>query len=512
MIVVNEEVREYIQRNSRRFKARLCLEDGIIIGGDIRSLSINKGSCGNSNFEPACIFSNYVDVKIDNCTAALTNKKIKVEIGLTVNGVEYWYTVATVYASKPSKKANRTTFTGLGVMSAKLGKKYAGGTYTTVSSLLSYLETVAGCPIILEEGLEDLTIPAVDLSEYYYREIIGLIAGLFFGYATENARGEIEIRTFNKTDGTVEAFPSRMFEDPDFYEPVTVEGIQVLSSDDTEFTYGSLQNCSLTNPLMTQEIFDKYHNNYVGFTYEPYDGLGMTLGDFTIEASDLINITDREGKTHNLHCMSITHEFDGGLKTSLSCPTLDNGEDYSRGTTSKEAGIAYDALISGNFGSGGTGEIPDGISNIPVFKITGDNISNGTGWIDSGGAQAFMCLDFDIPADFNSSESFSGTLNFDTEYNLDPYYNTYKGLYDYITIPLFYYNGTEYFSAGGLSVSIIIYPKEKRYTANVGYSNAYLFTELGALSTYNATTGTYDALVSASFQVNISWLLNNVVV
>jgi hypothetical protein len=516
MIEVSQDIRDYIQKDSRSFFSRLICE-GEEVEGTIKSMAIQKGSCGGSSLQPQSLFSSYVNVSVDNCPIDLTGRKVEVQIGVKLDGEDdvQWSTIATVYVSKPSKKGKKITFQGLGTISAKLGKKCLGEhSYTSVSSLLARLEEVAGCKIILDEGFDDEVIPEVDLSDYYYREVLGMIAGLYFGYATETASGDIVIKSFKSGESAITAYPDRMKSDPDFYDVATVEGIQVIAASDTELITGELQNCSLTSPFMTKEIFDKYNSNFTSFEYQPYE-MELTLGDFTIEPWDLIHIEDREGVSHTLRCMSIKHVYDGGLKTTVSAPTLDTGEDYSRPETEKKSTTTYNAFVAGNFGSGssggtgtgGTGAINTGVH---VFEVVGANVENGVGWIDSGGGQAFMTLDMSIPSVMSSSGSFTEELSLLTSRDLTPYKNSTTYLRDYITVPVFTYNGSSYFGAGGLTITAVLTPINMECAISFGYSNEYLFTELGNLSVYSSETGTYQSLVQASFQLHFSWLLNTV--
>lgn len=516
MIKISDIERSYMQRDSRTFYARILCNDREV-SGIVRSMKYNKGSCGSTSFMPQSIFSGFADISIDYCERDLIGKKITVQNGIKIGGTDYWHTVGTYYVNKAPVKGNRTTIEALGVISAKLGKKYTGGACSTVSELLAKLEDIAGCSITLEDGMEDLTLPDNDLSDYYCREVLGLVAGLYFGYATETVDGNIVIKTYDAyTEDIITAYPSRMASDPEIYEEARVQGIQVIGSGDAEILVGDLQNCSLTNPLVTPETLTDYALNYIGFTYEPYE-MEMTLGDFTIEPWDLIQITDREGVAHTLRPMSIKHTFDGGLKTVISAPTLDSGEDLSREETTMQSNTAYNALVSGNFGinsggvePGGGGSSGGGNFAVEIFDIQGSDVTSGIGWIDNGGGQAFACINFKIPAVSTRSGTINGNLSFDTIRDLLPYKRTTNTISTYITIPIFAY-GSSYYSAGGLSVVATISPSLCQYSLDYSWTNNYMQEELGQLFTYNSETGQYDILVNdVEFQAHFFWILNSV--
>ena len=214
---ITEIEREYMQKDSRTFYTRvLC--NGKEVSGVFRNYIQHKGSCGSYSFQPQSIFSSYADIYIDYCEKGLVGKKIELQDRIKVGNDEYWHTVGTYYVNSAPTKGEKTTLEALGVISAKMGRKFSGGTYTTVSALLERLAEVAGCTITLADGLEDLEIPETDLTEWYYREVLGMVAGLYFGYATEDDYGNIIIDYFKTTGEVITASLDRMSVEPDFYE------------------------------------------------------------------------------------------------------------------------------------------------------------------------------------------------------------------------------------------------------------------------------------------------------
>lgn len=516
MLPISQSERDYLQLNTRRFYSRI-LCGGNEVSGVVRSWVVSKGSCGSGSFQPQSIFSNYADITIDHCTDSLKGRKIEIQIGVNATGSITWHTIATLYVKDAPTKGYRTNVECLGVISAKLGTKFYGSTYTTVSSLLGRLSEVAGVNIVLDSGLSDLTIPAVDLSDYYYREVLSFISGLYFGYVTEDSTGTIHIKSYRSTGGTLPVYLHRMSEEPDIYEKATVEGIQVITAEDKELITGNLQNCSLTNPLMTAEAFNRYCNNYVGYSYEAHS-CDLTLGDFTLEAGDQISIQDRKGITHTLPCMSLRFNYDGGLRTTVSAPTLDSGEDFSREETAMQANTAYNAFVSGNFGSGE----PEYISNVQRFAIEGDNISNGFGWTDNG---EIYYLNFDLTApDSPANTAGGGGTPFSSS---GPSYASVSGegqmglagivplgvQYVNGVMPLFYHNGSAYTGAGALAYSVGITIREDgsfTWTLYLQFTTTYVESTIGNIFTKSAD-GSYNVLsVDTTIPVRTFFLSNTV--
>ena len=167
MIQVSDEIKAYIGRDSRTFYARIYdITKEKYLSGEIRSLKIDKGSSDNSSLQPGAIFSNSISATIDYCEDSFNGDKLQVELGVEIEGGIIYTPIATVFASNPSKKRQETSLEGHGVISAKLGKKFNYKNLSTVSDLIRHIGNVANCSVSLADGLQDLEIPTVDLSQY----------------------------------------------------------------------------------------------------------------------------------------------------------------------------------------------------------------------------------------------------------------------------------------------------------------------------------------------------------
>ena len=103
---------------------------------------------------------------------------------------------------------------------------------------------------------------------------------------------------------------------------------------------------------MTQAIFDKYVDSIIiGFQYRPATAT-VSLGDFRLEASDVLGVTDIKGTTVTVPCMSVVHTFDGGIRTVITAPAIKStGEDTQayRGPLSQAMSVMQaQLLIVGN--------------------------------------------------------------------------------------------------------------------------------------------------------------------
>ena len=359
MLQVSDDAKKYIESDTRTFHARLLL-DGEMVSGEIRSLTINKGSCGSSDFLPGSVFSSYIDVTLDGCDQKLEGKELTAQIGTVMEDVVEWTTVGFYTVDKPSTTAYSTSFSGLGRISSKMGGLYSPSiTFpATVEAVLAEISEKTGVEI--DAGELDASIKIeTQPSGYLYREMLSFIAGLYFGYATESADGTVTIRQY-QTEATATTNGDRTTELPTFQDlDAIVTGVKVVigsltdsegNSQDSFFTKGTV-NVAVSNPFMTQAIFDKYVDSIIGFQYRPATAT-VSLGDFRLEASDVLGVTDIKGTTVTVPCMSVVHTFDGGIRTVITAPAIKStGEDTQayRGPLSQAMSVMQaQLLIVGN--------------------------------------------------------------------------------------------------------------------------------------------------------------------
>ena len=359
MLQVSDDAKKYIESDTRTFHARLLL-DGEMVSGEIRSLTINKGSCGSSDFVPGSVFSSYIDVTLDGCDQKLEGKELTAQIGTVMEDVVEWTTVGFYTVDKPSTTAYSTSFSGLGRISSKMGGLYSPSiTFpATVEAALAEISEKTGVEI--DAGELDASIKIeTQPSGYLYREMLSFIAGLYFGYATESADGTVTIRQY-QTEATATTDGDRTTELPTFQDlDAIVTGVKVVigsltdsegNSQDSFFTKGTV-NVAVSNPFMTQAIFDKYVDSIIGFQYRPATAT-VSLGDFRLEASDVLGVTDIKGTTVTVPCMSVVHTFDGGIRTVITAPAIKStGEDTQayRGPLSQAMSVMQaQLLIVGN--------------------------------------------------------------------------------------------------------------------------------------------------------------------
>lgn len=344
MLPVSSEEKLYLtKRDNRSFSTKISI-NGVDIEEGVGKVTIKKGASTGS-IQPASTYATSFSASITYEGTIKKNDKIEFFTACPKSGDDTYYKECTVYAREVKEKSKTLTIDGIGTIGSKTDRIYGKASCATVNDFISDFKTATGYDIILENGM-DGTIALnteADLTKKTYRELLGNIAGLYFGYATEDVDGNVVIKTFSDEGETTEIDESHIFGEAEEYEPVTIQAVEITTTIDGQrvsFVYPSdaeAVNCSLNNPLMTEEIFNKYVGNFVGFTYTPHNT--EFLGDFSLEPFDTITVKEKK------YCLlELTHEYDGGLTTKASAPTTDGVEELTRGETEMNSDIAFDSI------------------------------------------------------------------------------------------------------------------------------------------------------------------------
>lgn len=179
---------EQINSDVRSFSARF-LYNGEEIGGDIKELTVNKGTGCDSAFTVGSLYSSYIAATIDGCTIALQDKELELQFGVWLSDETIEYVTVGLYTvSEVATSAYSTTLTGIGRLSAKCGGAYKpNGVFPkAVSTVLGEVADITGCNIDVS------AFPAENLAETVQKSMDGLlcrealmyVAGLLGGFVT----------------------------------------------------------------------------------------------------------------------------------------------------------------------------------------------------------------------------------------------------------------------------------------------------------------------------------------
>lgn len=169
--------------------------------------------------------------------------------------------------------------------------------------------------------LPAITLTQVDASGYTYREVIAFLACMWGRFARMDGQGRLVLQWYAAADRPVSA--SRYYEGEltkaDYtytvgYLKCYVEPLEeTLEIGNTSSAQGIYIKC----PWMTPERLTAVWAAVGRFSYRPVSGLRF-LGDPRLEPGDVLQVTDLDGIVHTVPCMTLRHEFDGGLITDIT--------------------------------------------------------------------------------------------------------------------------------------------------------------------------------------------------
>ena len=207
-------------------------------------------------------------------------------------------------------------------------------------------------------GMRQITLNHVSPSGYTYREVIAFLACMWGRFARINGVGELVLQWYSEADRPVTAsrYYSGELVKADYaytvgYIKCYVETLEsTLEVGDTTQAQGAYIKC----PWMTQECLDAVWGEIGGFTYRPVSELAF-LGDPRLEPGDVLQVADRDGMVHSVPCMTLRHQFDGGLISEITAvgkSSSASGSDYQGPVTRMieraVAGAKADLINYGN--------------------------------------------------------------------------------------------------------------------------------------------------------------------
>lgn len=358
MINASQEYKDAIARSSRSFRAQFLDAQGDVLEGSLVALTLRTGACSDLP-QPGAIFSSYVEATIYNAAAPLFGKMLTLQIGVVTEQDEIEYiSTGKFKVTKTSAAGVSTSFTAVGTLTAKCSGPYESSlTYpTALSNVITEIQTKAGIAI----STKGLTISGTlekKIEGDTYAGALATIASLLGGFVTEDHQGNVVIAAFGAGD-TYAIDLSRFGSRPSYTEnEYEVTGITCVVSVDTEdeegtvtpgvsYTYGT-PNVVITNPYMTQALFNVMAPRYTGLAFYPAQ-VPLTLGNPLLEPWDVLSITDTDGTVRTTPCNVIEHSFTGGFSQQITAELAGDSDDSDAlitGPVSKELADLNTALL-----------------------------------------------------------------------------------------------------------------------------------------------------------------------
>lgn len=335
-----------LNRASRTFRARLTFDGGQVLTSEIRSLVFNGGSCGADNFSIGSIFIGYLDMILSDVPINIAGKEFLAEIGLDLPDETTEYIPMGVYSVKPAditvsrnlvtaKAQDRLGWIGTAMYDSSIEFP------ATVGDVLVDLSTVIG--VTVETSIDTTGIIEKKMTGITVRDALQYISCILGGFVCCGRTGNIVISEYSKVAKCT--YGSDRMYSCTTGEEFEVTGITVVvTPDDSDeegqgttptsyFAAGSDVVLLVENPYMTEDLFNTMAPKVVGYSY--LASSVQMLGDPRLDPEDAVIVTDYRGITHKVPCMLLTHDYDGGLTTSISSPGKTISSDDSQGPMSK---------------------------------------------------------------------------------------------------------------------------------------------------------------------------------
>lgn len=329
MIQTSQAFADAVEGNARQHRARFLL-DGTPVDGAIKSVTVQKGSCGENAFPLGAVYSTGLTAQIDRCTQDLENAELEFQVGLLLaDGSTEYVTVCIITVTEVRRSAFTTSITGIGRIGSKCGVLYVSSVTfpASIGAVLDDLRTQTGCSINADafSNMLELTIRNAP-ENMLCRDVLKLLAELFGGFVTESNTGTIVFAKFTALPAAVMSADRTTGQFAFAGNDFTVTGVRIVTAEDSDesgetgtvFETGQ-PNLQLTNPYMTQEIFDAMAANIVGYQYRPAE-IPVSMGDIRLEAFDALQVRNTDGTAYTIPCMSVVHTYDGGVNTLVTAP------------------------------------------------------------------------------------------------------------------------------------------------------------------------------------------------
>ena len=330
MRIVSQEFLDTMQR--RPCIARIVLDGTDTIQGDpIQEIAFDSGANDDSDaISIGGVVAASVEIILDKTLVdvALTGRTMEISLGMELGDTIEWVEMGTYTAMEPAEDDGTITVTAMDKIGTDFDVEYEpidGLDPESEDGVSAKAFVIAIC------GRHGVEADLSDLDDYtlkYFspegctdRQLVGFVAALYGKFATIGRDGILRFGWYQNTGITITG--------DDYYEggmekssyDFTVSWLkcynEVLEETLTVGNPEEDQGIYFACPWMTQEILESLWEARVGFSYAPVSELSF-FGDPRLEPGDMVQLETLDGKLYWCPVMTITHEFDGGLRTSIS--------------------------------------------------------------------------------------------------------------------------------------------------------------------------------------------------
>lgn len=304
-------------------KIRVTLEDGTTLD-NIKSIKYYGGS--NDSDDVSIGTTNMARIDVTAFTdKMLTNNEIFLEQGIELaDGVVEYMPIGYFTIQKPSGDIDEVSFTAYDRMQ-KFEKPYSSSLAYPTTSALILDELCQICGIELATTLDNAIEVTENLKGYTCREVLGYIASMHGYFACIDRYGRLNVRWYS--DAPIEKSLKKIWHFEKSQDNFEIARVEIVKDSETKYESGNgITTLHNSNPLATQEIAGNVFAKLGGFTYSV--GEIEMLDDARLDPWDMVSVEYYDGKTYNIPCMTLEHDFKAYSTTVKSVGKSESENEY----------------------------------------------------------------------------------------------------------------------------------------------------------------------------------------
>lgn len=304
-------------------KIRATLEDGTTLD-NIKSIKFYGGS--NDSDDVSIGTTNMARIDVTAFTdKMLTNNEIFLEQGIELaDGVVEYMPIGYFTVQKPSGDIDEVSFTAYDRMQ-KFEKPYSSSLAYPTTSALILNELCQICGIELATTLDNAIEVTENLKGYTCREVLGYIASMHSSFACIDRYGKLNLRWYSDTP--IEKSLKKIWHFEKSQDNFEIAKVEIVKDSETKYESGNgITTLHNSNPLATQEIAGNVFAKLGGFSYSV--GEIEILDDARLDPWDMVSIEYYDGKTYNIPCMTLEHDFKAYSTTVKSVGKSESENEY----------------------------------------------------------------------------------------------------------------------------------------------------------------------------------------
>ena len=255
----------------------------------------------------------------------LTGREFLLEQGIELaDGTMEYMPIGYFTIQKPSGDIDQVTFTAYDRMQ-KFEKPYSSSLAYPTTSALILNELCQICGIELATTLDNAIEVTENLKGYTCREVLGYIASMHSSFACIDRYGRLNLRWYSDTP--IEKSLKKIWHFEKSQDNFEIAKVEIAKDSETNYVSGNgITTLYNSNPLATQEIADNVFNKLGGFSYSV--GEIEMLDDARLDPWDMVSVEYYDGKTYNIPCMTLEHDFKAYSTTVKSVGKSESENEY----------------------------------------------------------------------------------------------------------------------------------------------------------------------------------------